>query len=466
MARILIIDDDPDLAAMLTMMAARLGHEGDSATTLAAGLDLALGREYAVVFLDVWMPDGNGLDLLPRLRDLASSPEVIIMTGLGESRGAELAIRNGAWDYIEKTALARDFELSLSRALQFRREKSHRPPVVLQRAAIVGKSPRLLHCLELVGQAAASQANVLISGETGTGKELFARAIHDNSTRARKNFVVVDCAALPGSLVESILFGHVKGAFTGADQERRGLIHQADGGTLFLDEIGELPGTLQKTFLRVLQERRFRPVGSKQEVASNFRLIAATNRDLFAMVEAGGFRADLFYRLHALPLALPALRERPEDIRSLALAFIAGMGRRYQVTAKDIAADFFAALEAYDWPGNVRELKNTIEQVLLQAGEDQKLFANHLPVHIRVRLATSQLAGRDASAAASPQGVAGLLAPELPSLKEFRRQASGLYAQALRARFGGDMKKAGAVAGLSRSRLYAFLKDHPPSETS
>lgn len=457
MAKIVIIDDDNELATMLAMLVRRLGHEADTAATLAAGIDLVLAGDYDLVFLDVWMPDGNGLDILPRIRDMLSPPEVIIMTGMGESRGAELAIRNGAWDYIEKTSLARDCELTLARALQFRREKCGRRPLALQRAEIIGKSQALQQCLDLVAQAAISQANVLISGETGTGKELFARAIHDNSNRVVQNFVVVDCAALPGNLVESILFGHVKGAFTGADQERQGLIGQADGGTLFLDEVGELPQDLQKAFLRVLQERCYRPLGSKKELSSDFRLIAASNRDLAAMVDKGTFRADLFYRLHSLHLSLPTLRERPEDIRPLAFAFINTFCERYQAPTKGLSSDFFAALEAYGWPGNVRELKNTIEQVLLKAGDDQNLFANHLPVHIRVKLATAQFA-----AAAGPRTSVGLhdLLTELPTLKEFRHQAYGLYAGKIRELYGADIKKACAATGLSRSRLYAFLQEY------
>ena len=235
-----------------------------------------------MVFLDVRMPDGDGLAMLPLIQAARSAPEIIIMTGFGNASGAELAITSGAWDYIEKGSSVKEITLSLVRALEYRKQKrssnSTRNVVMLKRDAIIGISPAIKACLEQVAQAAECDASVLVTGETGSGKELFARAIHENSRRAPKPFVVVDCAALPDTLVESLLFGHEKGAFTGAEQSRSGLVAQANGGTLFLDEVGELPLSMQKAFLRVLQEHRFRPVGSHREVCSDFRLVAATNR--------------------------------------------------------------------------------------------------------------------------------------------------------------------------------------------
>lgn len=459
MATILIIDDDLELTTMMAMMVERLGHEAHTAATLEDGVRRAVGDYYDVVFLDVRMPDGNGLERIPEIHAAPSAPEIIIITGLGERSGAELAIRNGAWDYIEKTSLARDFELPLSRALQYRQQKIAHKPVSLQRDEIVGKSRQLQGCLDLVAQAAASLANVLITGETGTGKELFAQAIHKNSARSARSFVVVDCAALPENLVESMLFGHAKGAFTGADRDREGLIRQADGGTLFLDEVGELPLNLQKAFLRALQERRFRPLGGKQEVTSNFRLIAATNRDLSAMVKAGSFRQDLLYRLNSLLIKLPALRDRQGDIRPLALSFISNFCDEYQIPTKGITSDFFEALEAYDWPGNVRELRNAMEQVLARADTDANLFAKHLPVAIRVKLTTSQLPAEKTAQPPEP-ALDSLMGNDLPTLKEFRSKAYQAYAQWLHAQYGHDPKNACQVSGLSRSRLYAFLQDH------
>ncbi len=297
MAEILIIDDDEMMCSTLAALVERSNHRATCAMTLKQGLRQATDNDIDVVFLDVKMPDGNGLDLLPEIENCPSGPEVIIITGFGDLNGAELAIKSGAWDYIEKGFSIKEITLSLERALQYRKEKKEvaqtRKMVPLKRDKIIGNSVALNHCLEMVAQSAESEANVFITGETGTGKELFARAVHDNSLRRHEKFVVVDCTSLPETLVESLLFGHEKGSFTGADKARDGLVKQADKGTLFLDEVGELPMVLQKAFLRVLQEHRFRPLGSNREVESNFRLIAATNRDLDAMVTEGTFRSDL-----------------------------------------------------------------------------------------------------------------------------------------------------------------------------
>ena len=229
-----------------------------------------------------------------------SSPEIIVITGMGHPDEAELAIKSGAWDYIEKPASFEAIKLPLIRALEYRAERKPKAPTVLKRNGIIGDSEEITACLELLSQAADSDANVLITGETGTGKELFAKVIHANSRRAKSNFVVVDCTALPETLVESVLFGHARGAFTGAETSEEGLVRQAHGGTLFLDEIGELPVLIQKRFLRVIQEHRFRAVGGRREISSDFRLMAATNRDLEDMVREGRFREDLLFRLRTI----------------------------------------------------------------------------------------------------------------------------------------------------------------------
>ncbi len=320
MEKILIIDDDCGICAMLSVLIRRTGCEAVCRQTLEEGLITVHRDAYAVVLLDVQMPDGSGLDRIADIRRASSGPEVIIMTGFGNADGAEIAIKSGVWDYIQKSGSTQEITLSLNRALAHHREKVQRRarPVALTLGGIVGESKPMKACYDQLAQAAAGETNVLITGETGTGKEVFARAIHANSGRSAKSMVVVDCAAMPETLVESLLFGHEKGAYTGADSRREGLVAQADGGTLFLDEVGELPLTIQKVFLRVLQERRYRPVGARQERSSDFRLIAATNRDLDQMVAEGRFRKDLLYRIRGLGITLPALRERKEDIRPLA----------------------------------------------------------------------------------------------------------------------------------------------------
>jgi two-component system NtrC family response regulator len=307
-------------------------------------------------------------------------------------------------------------------------------------------------CLDLLAQAAHSEVNVLLAGETGTGKEVFARAIHENSMRGENNFVVVDCTALPETLVESVLFGHEKGAFTGADRAQVGLVRQAHAGTLFLDEIGELPLAVQKAFLRVLQEHRFRPVGAKGEIESDFRLIAATNRSLEKMVQDGTFRSDLLFRVRTLPIELPPLSARKEDIKELAMYHMARVCERYQIGTKGFSPEVFDALMAYEWPGNVRELVNAIERAISDAYHEPTLFPKHLPLDLRVKVARSSV---KKEAIPTAEGVI-----PLGSLAECRHAAEGRYLRDLMFQTKGKIKEACRISGLSRSRLYVLLKEH------
>jgi two-component system NtrC family response regulator len=352
--------------------------------------------------------------------------------------------------------------LTIERVLDYREKKqSSSKTVALKRQGIVGNSAPLRACLDVLAQASTSDANVLIMGETGTGKELFAWAIHENSARSNHNFVVVDCAALPETLVESTLFGHVRGAFTGADKARDGLIKHADQGTLFLDEIGELSMSIQKAFLRVLQERRFRPVGGSQEVSSDFRLIAATNRDIEGMAQKGTFREDLLYRLRTLSLELPPLRNCREDIKDLVLHYVAKFCAQYDVPMKGFSPDFFVLVQNYDWPGNVRELIQSLEKAVVTAKDEPTLYRKHLPQHIRIQAARAAVEQKG-SPTPDPDELGN--SEELPALDKARE--AGLariekeYLVALLRRTNGDMKAACRVSGLSRSRLYALLNKH------
>jgi two-component system, NtrC family, response regulator len=464
MAEILIIDDDDLVISSLVNMVTRKGHVPTPAATLREGMAMAVSGSFDVIFLDVRMPDGNGLECLQQLQTVPSSPEVIIMTGFGDPHGAELAIRSGAWDYLEKGASVTEMTLSLERALQYRRGKSaalQGPTIVaLKREDIFGNHPKLRSCLNLVAQAAGSDVNILITGETGTGKELFARAIHDNSPRAGGNFIVVDCAALPETLAESLLFGHEKGTFTGAEKQREGLVLQAHGGSLFLDEVGELPLSLQKTFLRVLQERRFRPLGSSREVESDFRLVAATNRDLEKMVKQGVFRDDLLFRLRSFTIDLPPLRERTEDIKELARNHLDRLCECHGLSSKGFSPEFFDILLDYDWPGNVRELGNTLARAFAAARFEPILYPKHLPTDVRVKVARAALHQEPA-----PDRKPGdPPAPRLPSLNAFREsvynQAEKEYLRDLLALAEDDIPEACRLSGLSQSRLYALLKKH------
>lgn len=465
MAKVLIIDDDEMIVDMLSRMVRHMGHEAVSALTLREGLAKASSEPIDVVFLDVWMPDGNGLEMLPVIRETPSLPEVIIITGAGEAGGAELAIKSGAWDYIQKgTGTLESMMLPLKRALAYRKEKTtRRPPAVLNRAGIIGESRLIRGCLEVVSQAAGSEANVLITGETGTGKELFARAIHENSPRAAKSLVVVDCTALPGSLVEGLLFGHEKGAFTGAEKAQEGLIAQADGGTLFLDEIGELPLLTQKAFLRVLQERRFRPLGGQKEIKSDFRLAAATNRDLDKMVQDGLFRQDLMYRLKAFTINLPPLRERPDDIQELAVNQMSRLCQRLNTGIKGFSPEFLEALMAYDWPGNVRELINALTRALAVAQYEPTLVPKHLPPDIRIQVARRSFR-KSSPASPDPGAPTEAPHPSFPKWKDEREAAleklENKYLNELISHTGGDINKACELSGLKRSRLYQLLKKH------
>jgi two-component system NtrC family response regulator len=463
MANVLIIDDDQSLNSMLAEMVTRMGHQPTTAFNLKKGIRIAGSQPFDVVFLDVWLPDGNGLDALPVISSTPSHPEVIIITADGDPGGAETAINSGAWDYIEKPDSLSDIKLPLIRALQYREaRKASRPPVALKLDGIIGSSAPFKSCIDQVAEAAASEANVLITGETGTGKDLFAWAVHNNGARAHRNFVAVDCASLPVTLVESVLFGHVKGAFTGADRLQEGLIRQADGGTLFLDEVGELPLNMQKAFLRVLEGHRFRAIGDKVETASNFRLIAATNRNLEDLVKKQQFREDLLFRLQAVTIALPPLRERPGDIRDIASHYIAKLCRKYGMETKGIAPEFLEALIRYSWPGNVRELVHTLERSLATARHEPMLYPKHLPNPIRVHVAKNNVL--ESRKKKDLQKAPGSPSAELEQWKNVREMSVNLaerkYLDDLLSITGGDIKEACRVSGLSRPRLYTLMKKH------
>ena len=443
-----------------------IGHEVLTASDLTTGWALAAEQRTDVVALGLKMRDGDGLALLPRLKQLPHCPEVVVITASPNPKVAEFALRNGAWDYLVVKKEAEPVAAAMDQAIQYQQEQKGQKKIVsVKRERIIGNSAGMKHCLQLLGQAAASDANVLITGETGTGKELFARAIHSNRPRSRSlhaplrsanpraenNFVVVDCAALPETLVESVLFGHARGAFTGADRNHDGLIAQADGGTLFLDEVGELPLDTQKAFLRVLQERCYRPVGAQVEKKSNFRLVAATNCTLDQLVADGRFRKDLLFRLRALTIELPPLRHRREDIEDLVRHHTARLCNSYDIKPKGFAGELMAALVAYAWPGNVRELINTIDGILAAAGNDSTLYAKHLPLHIRVQMACRTMDTPDESAPA-PE-----ISGDLPKFKAYRESSEIKYLQDLMNLAERNIPKACELSGISRSRLYEML---------
>jgi two-component system NtrC family response regulator len=463
MAHVLIIDENRNFCELLSRTALQMGHQVHCCHTCEEGLEAAGANLFDVVFLGARMADGHGVDVLPTLLKVPSSPEVIILSDAGDPDEAESAIMAGAWDYIVRPSSAEAVTLPLIRALQYRAKRvPKRPSVTLKSETfqgIIGKSPQIRACLQVVAEASDSDASVLITGETGTGKELFAWAIHNNSSRADKNFVVVDCAALPATLVESTLFGHEKGAFTGAEMGRDGLIKQADRGTLFLDEVGELPLSLQKKFLRVLEEQRFRPVGSRREVESRFRLIAASNQDLHEAARHKLFRKDLLFRLRSFSIELPPLRDRMEDIQDLAKHHMAQVCQEYSLDKKEFSPEFFDVLTSYHWPGNVRELVKALETAIVSAREEPMLFPKHLPPGIRARVVRRAVA-EGPSQCAWKNGAKR----SLPPLGEVREaavaQVEKRYLRDLMALSRGDIRHACRIAGLSRSRLYELLKRH------
>jgi two-component system NtrC family response regulator len=456
MANILIIDDHRLNSEALCDIVGNMGHEVTCTYTAKDGLRTAETHSFDIVFLDIQLPDGNGLMLLPEIMATPARPEVIIITGYGSPDGAELAVKNGAWDFIEKPLIKKTIELPLVRALQYREaKKENKAPMVMKREGIIGTSPIMDIVMELCARAATSDANVLITGETGTGKELFAQAIHNNSHLAGMAFITVDCASLPPTIIESILFGHEKGSFTGADISRDGLIKQANGGSLFLDEVGELPLSAQKAFLRVLQEHHFRPLGARKEVNSEFRTIAATNRDLNKMVQEGKFREDLLFRLRAFTIELPPLRKRTSDIKELIFYYVNKICMRHNAKMKGFSPEFLETLCLYEWPGNIRELVNALESSLATALHEPILYPKHLPTHIRVHLARNAVQRKE-SRTARPATTC--------TLKEHRESVCAReekqYLRELINKTKGNIRQACEISGLQRARLYQLLKNH------
>jgi DNA-binding NtrC family response regulator len=384
---VLVVDDDPVQRRLLEAMVQRFGYR----TLLAEGGDVAAslltGREPArvdCVVLDLVMPDLDGLGVLARLRETGCDVPVIVQTAHGGIDNVVSAMRAGAADFVVKPANPERLQVSLRNAIA-----AHRLAGELQRlkrkhdgtlnlSDVITHSEAMRPVLRAAEKASASTIAVLIEGESGTGKEMIARAIHGSGARRAKPFVAVNCGALPENLVESILFGHEKGAFTGATEKHTGKFLEADGGTLFLDEVGELPPAAQVKLLRALQEGEVEPVGGRKAVKVDVRIVSATNRDLIADVKAGRFREDLFYRLHVFPIHVPPLRERPEDIPQLARHFLARIAVEEGKRVRSLSGGALALLAAYRWPGNVRQLENAIFRAIVLA-DGEEIGVNEFP---------------------------------------------------------------------------------------
>jgi len=383
-ARVLVVEDTPTQAELARILLAGMGHQVRLAA--AAGPALTLARDWHpdAILLDIELPDFNGFELFKQLRAEGIDAEVIVVTADGSHRALKEAMRLGAWDYIvkpyNKLALATPLSQALKkRGLERRLAKVEETRPSDRFQGFIGASPAMAAVYQVIRSVAASKASVFITGESGTGKELAAEAIHKSSPRAGKEFVALNCGAIPRDLLESEVFGHIKGAFTGATSDRQGAAKLADGGTLFLDEIGEMPLEMQVKLLRFVQTGSYSPVGASRLERVDVRFVCATNRDPMLEVQAGRFREDLYYRLYVVPLELPPLRDRGDDVLMIAQHFLAQFSREENRKFRGFAPDAQAALLAYGWPGNVRQLQNAVRNVVVLQRDSEWVDAAMLP---------------------------------------------------------------------------------------
>jgi len=454
--RILIADDEQSMREWMRLLFQRDGFEVLTAEDGISAREM-IAREYVdVVLTDIRMPRLDGVSLLKSIRESAPDVIVTMMTAHwtqdsqdwaeAQSRGAEALFEKPFRDVNLVTMQVR--QLLESRRLRHENVVLRRTTAEQGFAGIIGRSAKMLEVFRLVETVCRTNSTVLISGESGTGKELVARAMHSLSLRRDHPFVAVNCGAMPEALLESELFGHIRGAFTGADKDKKGLIEAADGGTVFLDEIGEMPPTMQVKLLRVLQDRKYRRVGGTDEASSNIRVIAATNRDLPKLVGEGKFREDLFYRLNVIPVKMPALRDRADDVSLIAEYFLTKYTREMNKTIESFAPEALSALRAYPWPGNVRELENTVERaVALESGRRIELDA--LPEHVRE--------GRPAT---SRPGEPTVETGDGFSLERHLQDIERSHLERALERAGGIQTRAAEVLGLSFRQFRYLMKKH------
>ncbi|MEW6776503.1 MAG: sigma-54 dependent transcriptional regulator [Bdellovibrionota bacterium] len=462
-ARVLIADDEQNLRLVLGKALEQQGHEVVLASDGDAALKELSGAPFDLAFLDIKMPGASGLEILSRVRERPDAPAIVIMTAQSTMANAVEAMKRGAFDYLTKP-----FDLGAAEALARRAIEARRKGLgalegdedVAPAERIVGRSAPMQEIYKLVGKVAASDAAVLITGESGTGKELIARTVHEHSRRAENPFVAVNMAAIPKELLESELFGHVKGAFTGATERRRGKFEIATGGTLFLDEIGEMPLEVQSKLLRALQEKEVNSVGAEKATLVDVRLIAATNADLSSLVKAGKFREDLYYRLNVIPLHVPPLRSRREDIALLVKHFLRVHGTAFEVK-KEISPEAMELLQGYSFPGNVRELENIAKRALLTSPGALILADDVRPL----------LGGGGAAEDLADQGFEDVIAERIATLVD-RLDLShtrNLHEIALAAverpllrllldRTGGNQLKTAQILGINRNTLRKRLR--------
>jgi len=454
-SRILVIDDEPAIRDSLRMTLEYQGYDFIGAATGQEGLALAERDAPDLVFLDIKMPGMDGIEVLERLHAMYETLPVVIISGHGTASTAFEAANKGAFDFIEKPFATEKVLVTLRNALdqrQLRDENRSLKKAVEVRHQMIGDSPGLKHIMASIGRAAPTNATVLIQGESGVGKELVARTIHRNSLRSRERFVQVNCAAIPEDLIESELFGHEKGSFTGATEKQVGKFEQADRGTIFLDEVGDMSAKTQAKVLRVLQEGEVERLGSARTIKVDVRVIAATNKNLEEEIEKGHFREDLYFRLAVIPIHVPPLRERQDDIPLLVRHYMDYFSRENNVRAKRITPPAIEALQRYRWKGNIRELRNTVERMIIMTGGDTIDVAD-LPDVVR---------SPGAAVAAKSSGDAE--SARVGTLREFKDNAERAFLVGKLRENGWNISKTAEVIDTPRSNLYKKLEQYQISQ--
>ena len=469
---VLIADDDHSLRIVLSAALEKAGYHTVKAKNGKEAIARVQQAEFDVILLDIFLGDADGLELIVSIQELNPSAAIIVITGHGTTQTAIEAAKRRAYSYLTKP-IDKDKLLDLvERAAAAARITKVETEIKVAQTAqsidkdgkMVGQSPAMQTVYQIIGRAAVSDETVLIMGESGTGKELVSELIHQNSPRSENPFVVVDCSAIPPSLIESTLFGHIKGAFTDAHADRKGKFEQADSGTIFLDEVGELPIDVQMKLLRVLQERKIEPVGSNETRSVNVRIIAATNQKLDTAISEKTFRDDLYYRLIVVPISLPPLRERKEDIPELIDVFISQFAQEYQLPKIGISSDTKKKLIAYDWPGNVRELENAIKRALVMCS-GQMLLTEHFS-EIFEKKPDSTIENQDIN-----QQIYILLQKQVSRYLEADADVGDLHAE-IREIFEkplfeivlehteGNRSKASEILGINRNTLHTKLNEY------
>ncbi|MBO0797831.1 MAG: sigma-54-dependent Fis family transcriptional regulator [Blastocatellia bacterium] len=489
-SRILVIDDDTNVQDLTKYHLSRHGLEADTAGSGEEGLNLLAERHFEVALIDLKLPDVDGIELVGRIKEMWPEIEIIVVTGYSSVTKAVEATKAGAFYFVEKPVNYDELMLLIGKALERREQTSeirHLRGKLSDRTSyynIIGKSKAMQNIYEIIESVAQSDANVLIMGESGTGKELVANAVHYKSLRGRKPFVKINCAALPKELIESELFGHTKGAFTGASKDKQGLIGQANGGSLLMDEIGEMPLGLQPKLLRVLQERVYLPLGSDKPQEVDFRLICATNLNPLEAMRNGMLREDLYYRINTIEIHVPPLREREEDVEYLVQHFLRVFAEKYNRPVQNVSQEAYEKLFAYSWPGNVRELQNVIERAVLMT-KGTAIEANTLPLSKISRplpeapnLIQPQPSPPIPPASETPPGdlnfdeLCRLLVSQLspPSgeddAQNIFERLEGSIVQAALERTRGNKQAAANLLGLYRPRLYSIIKKHNLSDVT